>query len=59
MHKSLKILIITAFLCLLINLFVTLFLLWNFKSYVRETLDSYTLHSMREPASPKPSLPFK
>ncbi len=59
MHKSLKILIITAFLCLLINLFVTLFLLWNFKSYAREALDSYSLHSMREPASPKPLLPLK
>ena len=59
MRKSLKILIITAFLCLLINLSVTLFLLWNFKSYIRESLDSYNLRSMREPASPKPLLPLK
>lgn len=59
MRKSLKILIITGFLCLLINLSVTLFLLWNFKSYMREILDSYSLHSMRQPVSPKPLLPLK
>lgn len=59
MRKSLKILIITAFLCLLINLFVTLFLLWNFKSYVRQAMDSYSLHSIRESVSPKPLLPLK
>ncbi len=49
MSKSLKILIITAFLCILLNLFVTLFLFWNFRHYINEALDSYILRSARKP----------
>lgn len=49
MNKSLKILIITAFLCILLNLFATLFLLWNFRNYVDGALDAYTLRSARKP----------
>lgn len=53
MSKTLKILIITAFFLLMLNLFVTLFLFWNFRSLVNDSLNSYSLRSMRKP------LPFK
>lgn len=49
MNKFLKILIITAVLCLLLNLFATLFLLCNFRHYVNDALDSYSLRSARKP----------
>lgn len=49
MSKPLKILIITAFFILVLNLFVTLFLLWNFRSLVNDSLDSYSLRSVRKP----------
>lgn len=49
MSKSLKILIIAAFLCILLNLFVTLFLVWNFRYLVKDALNSYSLRSVRHP----------